>query len=73
MTWNRRPLAAVTILAAALGLAGCAGLGDGAYAAVEEGARQALSATYSLSADVANWLAEPPETGNPPCAAAFRG
>ncbi len=59
MKRNRSPFAGVLGLVAALGLAGCGALPDDSYRAVEDGAREALSATFSFSAGVANWLAEP--------------
>jgi len=44
-------------IAVLLGLAGCGGsVADSSYSTVLDGAERALSATFSLSADVANWL-----------------
>lgn len=60
-------------MVAALGLAGCGALPDDSYRAMEDGAQRALSATFSFSAEVANWLAEPPEPRATPCAAGFPG
>jgi hypothetical protein len=48
------------LLAVCLTLAGCGSLPGDSYAALEDGAQRALSVTFSFSADVANWLAEPP-------------
>jgi hypothetical protein len=73
MKRNRRTFAGVLGMVASLGLAGCGALPDDSYAAVEDGAQRALAATFSFSAGVANWLAEPSEPSIPPCAANRRG
>ena len=57
-------------IAALLGLAACGSvpLSEGSYTAVLDGAQRALSATFSLSADVANWLEmDPGPRPAPPC------
>jgi hypothetical protein len=60
-------------IAAPLLLSGCGGLPDASYAAVRDGAQSALAATFSFSADLANWLEEPPEPQEPPCDLGLRG
>lgn len=69
MNRNRRALAAVIGIAGSLALAGCGGLPDGSYAAVEDGAQRALGATFSLSAELAGWFVEPSEPPAPACIA----
>jgi hypothetical protein len=54
-------LAAVFGFAALFGLAGCGAVSDASYAAVRDSAQRALSATFSFSADVANWLEAAPD------------
>jgi hypothetical protein len=52
-------LAAVLILtAASLALAGSRTAGDAVYSTARDGAQRALSATFSLSATVVNWICE---------------
>ena len=60
-------------IAAPLLLMGCGGLSDASYTAVRDGAQSALSATFSFSADLANWLEEPAEPEEPSCALGIRG
>lgn len=67
MKRNRAALAAALGIAAPLLLAGCGALPDASYAAVRDGAQSALSATFSFSADLANWLEETPEPQEPSC------
>ena len=75
MKTSRRPFAVpmriALALTAFLGLAGCGSLPNDSYAVLEDGTQRALSVTFSFSADVANWLAEPPPPQESPCA--FRG
>jgi len=59
-------LAAVLGFAALLGLAGCGAVSDASYSVVRDGAQRALSATFSFSADVANWLEVDPDCGRCP-------
>lgn len=73
MKRNRAALAAALGIAAPLLLTGCGGLPDASYAAVRDGAQNALSATFSFSADLANWLEEPAEPEEPSCALGIRG
>ena len=74
MKRNRAALAAILGITAPLLLAGCGGgLADASYTAVRDGAQSALSTTFSLSADLANWLEESPEPQEPPCALGIRG
>ena len=57
-------------IAVLLGLAGCGSvpLSEGSYTTMLDGAQRALSATFSLSADVANWLeVDPGPRPAPPC------
>jgi hypothetical protein len=55
-------------IAALLGLTGCGSVPDTSYTAMLDGAQKALSATFSLSADVANWLeVDPGPRPAPPC------
>jgi hypothetical protein len=63
-------LAAVLGIAVLLGLTGCGSvpLSEGSYTAMLDGAQRALSATFSLSADVVNWLeVDPGSRPAPPC------
>ncbi len=73
MKRNRAALAATLGIAAPLLLTGCGALTDASYAAVRDGAQSALSVTLSFSADLANWLEEPPEPQEPSCALSLRG
>lgn len=73
MKRNRAALAAALGIAAPLLLTGCGGLPDASYTAVRDGAQSALSVTFSFSADLANWLEEPSEPQEPPCALGIRG
>lgn len=73
MKRNRAALAATLGIAAPLLLTGCGALTDASYVAVRDGAQSALSATFSFSADLANWLEEPEETQEPPCALGLQG
>jgi len=59
-------LAAVLGFAALLGLAGCGAVSDASYSVVRDSVQRALSATFSFSADVANWLEVAPDCGHCP-------
>ena len=65
--------AAVLGLAALLGLVGSGSVADSSYVVVRDGAQRVLAATFSLSADLANWLAETPEEPSRPCTESLRG
>jgi hypothetical protein len=73
MNRNLRAVDAVLGIAGSLALAGCGGLPDRSYAALEDGASWALSTTFSFSAGVANWWSEPAEPQAPACNASRRG
>lgn len=50
--------AAFCLTAASLALAGSRTVGDAVYSTARDGAHKALSATFSLSAEVVNWICD---------------
>ena len=59
-------VAAFGLTAASLALASSRTAGDAVYSTARDGAQRALSATFSLSATVVNWICERcPETPAP--------
>ena len=58
---KRRVVARIVWIPALLALAGCGAVSEASYSALRDGAQRALATTFSLSADVANWLEVAPE------------
>lgn len=50
--------AALSLTAVSLALAGNGSAGDAVYSTARDGAQKALSATFSLSAEVVNWICD---------------